>query len=316
MVLRVLVAIALLCGVVHADGKPWADGVSDADQKKAMGVFDVANDLYEKGNYVEALAKYDAALATWNHPAIHYNKAMCLMSLERTLDAFSEMEQAMAQGEAPLGKDLFKEGTRYLKLLGDQVATFGIDLKTPGATVKLDGKTEIKPGMTQRVLAKDEHTLIGEKPGFKTKTIPVTLRGGQTTTIEVKLDPEEKGRTERRWARWKPWAVVAAGGVVAIVGVPLLLSAKSEFELYDSEFAGNDGCPMGCRVELVPSDVAAHKTTAETRQKLAFGAFAVGGATMVAGIVLVVLNQPRLVGAKVTPNVGTEHAGATLSFDW
>ena len=55
---------------------------------------------------------------------------------------------------------------------------------------------------------------------------------------------------------------------------------------------------------------------AEFRQNLGYGLVGVAGATLVTGLVLVVLNQPRLVGGTVSPTLGKEHAGATLTFSW
>jgi hypothetical protein len=43
----------------------------------------------------------------------------------------------------------------------------------------------------------------------------------------------------------------------------------------------------------------------------------VGGAVVVCGLILVVINQPRLVGGPtVSPSVGKESAGATVTFTW
>lgn len=314
MVLRVLVALALLVSVARADDKPWAAGVSEADQKRAMDAFAEANELYEKGNYLESLAKYNAAIKIWDHPAIHYNKAMCLISLERTLDAFEAMEKAMAQGEAPLGKDLYREGKRYLSLLGGQVATLTVELKTQGARVLLDGKTPVTPGSTHRVLAKDEHTLIGDKPGYKTKSVPIKLEGGKTTKIELVLELEERGRTVRRWVRWKPWVVVGASGLIALAGVGTVVSSASKFDKYDGELAL--ACPGGCARDSDAARGVEHfKDEAYSRQNLGYGIIAASGVTLGVGLLLVVLNQPRLVGG-VKPNIGTEQVGATLELSW
>ena len=57
----------------------------------------------------------------------------------------------------------------------------------------------------------------------------------------------------------------------------------------------------------------------EVRDAAAIGAFAVGGALVVSGAVLVLLNQPRVVrddGVRVTPTVRPDGAAVSLSIDF
>lgn len=317
MVLRVLVALALLCGVAFADDKPWAAGVSEADQKAALSKYGEANELFEKGNYVEALPVYEQALASWDHPGIHYNAAVCLINLDRPVEAYEHLEKAMAYGEAPLGKDLYTQGKTYMKALGKQVATLSVTLKTPGAVVKLDGHTLLdEPGtVTRKVLATEPHQLVAEKKDYETETRTLRLQPDATTTLVLEMKLKSRGRTVRRWARWKPWAVVGASGFIGAAGLATILSSKGMFEDYDAEFAMK--CGGGCTVAMSEAmGIEDTRRSAEFRQNLGYGIVGVAGATLATGLVLVVFNQPRLVGARVSPTIGKERAGATLSFSW
>ncbi len=317
MALRVLVALALLCSVAAADDKPWAAGVSAEKQQAALAKYGEANELFEKGNYLEALPVYEQALAAWDHPGIHYNAAVCLINLDRPVEAYEHLEKALAYGEAPLGKDLFTQGKTYMKALGKQVATLAVTLRTPGAVVMLDGRPLLDaPGsVTRRVLATEPHQIVAEKEHYETETRTVTLEGGATTTLVLDMKLKQRGRTVRRWARWKPWAVVGASGAVGLAGLATIVSAKGVFEDYDNRFAAScsGGCTLAMSEQLGLEDV---RRSAEFRQNLGYGLVGVAGATLVTGLVLVVLNQPRLVGATVSPTLGKEQAGATLSFSW
>src|SRR5690606_31593180 len=53
--------------------KPWAAGVSAEDQAKALELYRQGNELFEQARYLDALAKYEVALAAWDHPSIRYN---------------------------------------------------------------------------------------------------------------------------------------------------------------------------------------------------------------------------------------------------
>src|SRR5512140_3282512 len=122
MVLRVLVALMLLGGVVHAGDKPWAAGVPQDKQDQAFKAYDEANNLFAQGEYTKAMEKYDAAIALWDHPGIRYNRAICLINLDRPVEAFQDLNAALKYGEEPLGKDLYNQGLNYQKLLSRQVA--------------------------------------------------------------------------------------------------------------------------------------------------------------------------------------------------
>jgi tetratricopeptide (TPR) repeat protein len=82
---RALVVVCLLCATAVAapDERPWAKGVSAADQKAALALYDEGNKFFEESEYKEALEKYEQALVHWQHPAIYFNAAVCLHHLDQ-----------------------------------------------------------------------------------------------------------------------------------------------------------------------------------------------------------------------------------------
>jgi hypothetical protein len=233
-----------------------------------------------------------------------------LINLDRTVEAYDELQKALVYEEA-LPKELYAQGLTYQRMLSKQVAMLEVRLTTPGAKVQLDGKPLLEDAgtVTQTVLA-TEHRVVVEKPGYETENRRIVLQPGQTTTLVLEMKLKARGRTERRWARWMPWTVVGASGVLGLAGGVAVWTSKAKFKDYDDEFAR--ACPAGCSGDPAESS----KGEAESRQRLGFGIVAAGGATLVAGLVLVVLNQPRLVGASVNPTIGKEHAGAMVSIPW
>src|ERR1043165_522759 len=155
MVLRALVVLALIASAAYADGeKPWTAGKSKAEQDQAFHLYDQANELFAKGEYRDALAKYDEAIAVWDHPGIRYNRAVCLINLDRTVEAFEDLKLALQYGEEPLGKDLYNEGINYQKLLAKQVAEIEVVSKDSGAKISLDGKPlTLTAGRTSMMVA-------------------------------------------------------------------------------------------------------------------------------------------------------------------
>ena len=80
--MRWVVLIALIFGgrAAIADDKPWAAGVSDADQSAALALYKEGNAFFAQSQFKEALEKFVQALKIWDHPAIRYNAAVCLIS--------------------------------------------------------------------------------------------------------------------------------------------------------------------------------------------------------------------------------------------
>ncbi|MDB4956155.1 MAG: hypothetical protein JWO36_3724, partial [Myxococcales bacterium] len=115
------IVLVLALGVstrVHAeDVPPWAAGVSDAHKKSAKTLLDSGNVLFLGHDYVAALEQYKQAVAAWDHPAIRFNIVRCLIQLDRSLDAFDNLQLALKYGAAPLEAAVYNEALAYQKLL-------------------------------------------------------------------------------------------------------------------------------------------------------------------------------------------------------
>lgn len=301
----VVVALALLCGVASADDKPWAKDVPQEMQDKAFGLYEEANKLFADGEYKRALEKYEAAIAEWDHPSIRYNLAVCLINLDRPVDAYQNLTQALRYGEAPLGAALYNEGLNYQKLLSKQVAEIEVSSKDDGARVSLDGKplTLVGGHASTMVAVNETHEVIASKPGYQTLRRPLDkLPAGQKTTIELKLQPLEA-------ARWKPWAVIAGGAVVAGAGAYVYGLARSNIS--DYEKAVETKCPCASDADLgADADLP---DRARTKEIVAYSMFALGGVTIATGVVLVVRGRGH---TSVAPTVTKDSAGVSISGRW
>ncbi len=116
----------------------------------------------------------------------------------------------------------------------------------------------------------------------------------------------------RRFSEWKPWTVLAAGAVVALIGIPLMLDTKSNYDAYDSDIARQ--CPSGCTAKQIPATAQAAYNRGRTENAAAVTLFAAGGAVVATGIVLLILNQPHPEAAGtviVTPAVSGKATGVS-----
>ena len=327
-----LIVVLFLSATAVADDKPWAAGVTEAEQATAVkpwvvGVSEdeqkVALELYAQANvefqgarFAQAVTKYKEALKHWDHPAIHFNLAVSLINLDQPLDAHEHLEQALKYGADPFGADLYAQGLTYRHSLDGQIARVKIACSEPGTSLTLDGAYLFTaPGEVERIVLPGKHQVVGTKQGYLTASETLELLPARLTKYDVHLVALRSAvKVVRRWAAWKPWAVLGSGGGALALGGAAYALANHDFHSYDTGIAAH--CPHGCDATMVSalSDLTATKRHGELAQGVAVSLFAIGGAVAVAGAIAVVLNQPHSAVEHVPmlPAIAPTPGGATL----
>jgi tetratricopeptide (TPR) repeat protein len=98
--------------------RPWAKGVPLAKQEAARETFEEANSLLKDSIFKTAAQKYLDALQQWDHPGIHFNLALTLVSLEKPVEAYEHFKKAIAFGVAPIDEDKLERAKSYIALFG------------------------------------------------------------------------------------------------------------------------------------------------------------------------------------------------------
>ncbi len=304
-----LVALALcapLAARAETPDPPWSRGVSAAAKASAQKLLEQGNELFLANRYKDALAKYEAAAAIWDHPAIRFNMVRAQVALDRPLDAYDNLEKALAYGAGPLEETVFQEAQNYQRLLAKQVSYLAVSCDQAGVTVALDGDALVTcPGTSRVRRAPGKHLLVGRGPGLGTVTRDVVLVGGETETVALHLARPDVASVAR-WARWKPWAVVVGGAAVAGVGIAFNVRARGERD--DLGRRSGTSCPNGCTEQAYADLGLADLEERIVRDnRISLTALAVGGAAVLVGGALVVLNR------KVV-EVSAEPGGARVSI--
>lgn len=302
--------------------RPWAHGVSQENQQAALELFRSGNVALKDSVFLEAIGKYRQALALWDHPAIHYNLALALLNLDQPLEVHEHLVAAMKYGAAPLDTEKLEHARAYKGLIEKQLARVEVTCEEPGASVVMDGRPLFQaPGRYEGLVRAGPHTIIASKEGHLTNSQSKALPAGEKTSIELKLfTADDLTQYRRKWSAWKPWAVVGTGVALAAGGALLHMQARSSYEAFDLGVNACGGC-------VPDTGLADQRTQGDTLQTLAFGGYAVGGAALVTGVVLVYMNrlQPYRVddqvkqpepAVTVAPLVGGGSRGvsATLRF--
>lgn len=280
------------------DTRPWAVGVSPEQQQHALQLFRDANSYHNDGLFLKAVEIYGEALKSWDHPAIHYNLALSLMNLDRPMDVEVSLQKAIKYGAAPLAKDKYDHAKEYLLLIQQQLATVEVSCTKPGAKVSVDGKEVFTVGpngeggsFKSRVKI-GKHTFVAEKPGYNAQIDAPFIGPGEVFRIELKLyTAEELTRYKRRWNKtWFPYAVIAGGAVMGLVGGALELSANASYNEFDDAVA-RCAAQSGSNACTDASDVSGKRDSGDTKRTLGYVAYGIAGAAVVTGAVLVYLNR-------------------------
>ncbi len=289
---------------------PWSKGVSDAAKAQAQALLEEGNALIVQNLDKEALAKYEAALAQWDHPAIRFNMVRALINLDRPIDAQDNLERALAYGAEPLGPEVFAEASTYQRLLAQQIATVTITCDQPAATVTVDGEPiGACPGAHPLRLRVGPHTIAGDGVGLIASTRREGLAAGANPAVAVHLRTlVDVTVTRTRWATWKPWAVAAGGATLGGVGAALIVSARGLRSDYQAALVRECG-ELACDPAQLPVGTADLLERAQFRDRVGVATAIAGGAAVIAGVVLVVLNRPYTVverdaGVALTPTAG------------
>jgi tetratricopeptide (TPR) repeat protein len=271
--------------------------VAAAAQKHALELFRDGNVFFEQSKYTEAVAKYELALASWDHPNIRFNLAICLINMRQPLVAWDHLQKALRFGDAPLGKRLYAEAQTYVAVLESSLADLTLTSTQPEIKIFVDGAPVLAGdgGVHKMKLLPGRHQLVATRPGYTTDSRALDLPAGKPVTEQIALVREvvkvERVNYERRWPWWVPWSAAGSSVVLGVTGGIVYASARSEIRKYDADLARL--CPLGCSDADIPSSLKSHESSARRKSGVAIGLWSGAGALLITGGVMAILNRPR-----------------------
>ena len=280
--------------------RPWADGVSPEEQRAALALFNEGNAQLRDSLFPKAAEKYREALTHWQHPAIHYNLALALVNLDQPIEMYQALEKAMQYGPAPIDDDKFDRAKGLKTLVEKQLANVEYTVDIPGAVLSFDGKESFTgPGTWKQMVTAGEHAVLVRATGYVPTQFNSKIAGGEVDKQDIVLFTENQLMREKRlMGGWVPITVGVTGLAILGGGIFLHQQAKGDFTDYDT---GIRNCAAtdptgGC--SSPPAGLPELKSSAETKQTIAMGLYAVGGVAVATSITLFILNRPTLVRIK------------------
>jgi hypothetical protein len=277
---------------------PWDQNATPAGKSKAKLLVSQGNQHLTDGLMEKAAIAYRDASKQWDHPAIWYNLALSLVSLDQPVEMYEALLKAQRWQDhqpPPLSAEQYLKIKDYLPLIEKQIATVEISCQKEGAQVSLNGKQlfVVERGKPNKYVGKvrvGKHTFVAEKPGFATPVDAPFIGPGETFRVELRLfTADELTRYKRRWEKrtWVPYAVIGGGALVGLVGGGLQLMARSDFDDYDTAVAR-------CRESRCASEeqtLLEMRDRGESKRTMGYVGYGIAGAAVITGAALLYLNR-------------------------
>ncbi|WP_437728405.1 hypothetical protein [Sorangium sp. So ce861] len=298
---RLLLPIALvpLCAgparAEEAPPGPWHEGVSEERKQRAQALFEEARELHRRAMLAEARAKYEEALAAWEQPELRLYLGRVLKLMGLPLLAHENLRLALRWGPGSLDAEKEQEARAAMRALAErELAAIRIRCDEPGAVVLMDGQPWfVGPSAERRMVMPGEHVITAKKNGYFTVVKPILVFAGQEASGRVALSADTVV-SGPRWATWLPWATLGAGAALGIAGGALMRHAASDQGSTDRRLRAS--CDPSCE-PFAPDSYDG----SDLENGLGIGALLVGGATVITGTVLLLVNGPE---AHRTPDRG------------
>lgn len=277
---------------------PWSVGVPAERQQRAFALFEDGNRYLAQALFANALQLYREAVALWDHPVIRYNMTICLVRLDRLLEAHENLTRAMRHGRAPYPSDLeYQQALTHQRQLERQLGQLRVVSYQEGAAIALDGKPLlVGPGVADRVLMPGQYRVTAALPGRRATTYTASVLPGRRLRLEATWRPPPQPRFARRFRRWVPWTVVGAGAAVLVLGAGLHGAARSDLDRFYRQLDAR--VPAHTTGGWWPAELDAttlgHRDRALREARAAYAFLAAGGVLTLSGLVLEALNRPRL----------------------
>jgi hypothetical protein len=289
---------------------PWLQRTSLEQRSATKALVKEGNKRFNNSQFSEAEKKYTAALAIWEHPAIHYNLALALPEQSRPTEVYEHLLAAMQHGERPLGAGRYNYARTLIERMKAGYAWVEVSCACEASAKISSGEWLVrkKDGSFWGLVPPGTHTLVATMKNHPPAATSLSLTGGQ----QVRLRLGES----RPYSTWKLVTALGAGAAVAAGGGLLHVQAGKDFRAFDDGINRCGGC-------IPEPGVARHRKRALTLQKVAVGSYALGGAAVLTSLVFLYNNQlqSRLLPMEhdearlvIAPTLGGQEKGLLATF--
>jgi len=175
------IALALL---LRAGG-----AAAQTDEEKAKKHFQQGATLYNEGSYTAALIELKQSFKLKPNWKVRFYIGVALQALNRFVEAEKELKLYLEEGGAGVPADKKAQAEDIVSQLSGLIGSIVIVADTAGAAVTVNGKPAGTTPLAQALRLDIGHYAISlKKEGHEDFSTEVELPGGETVTVEAKLE--------------------------------------------------------------------------------------------------------------------------------
>jgi hypothetical protein len=319
--------IPLLVALSLSPTTAWAQP-SDSDRATARTLANEGQEALDKGDYKTAVDRFSRADALFHAPTLLLALARAQVGLGKLVSASETYNRIVSEGATPKSPPQFvkavEDATKELEALGARIGNLVVEVRgSDGASVTLDGEPVPNAALgVKRPTDPGEHVLRATAPGMTDASVKFTLAEGATRNVTLELKPPTPGGggavDEAKPSSTQKMVGIALAGVggagLVLGGITGSLALNQHGELAKLCNAMTRICPSGQQDAL---------NSFHTVSAISTIGFAVGGAAVAAGVILI-LTAPspkraepavaRQGAVEISPVIGAGYLGVTGRF--
>jgi hypothetical protein len=279
-----------------------AAGTNAQDRARAQTLLGEGATLYEHGDYMGALDRFNAAYAAYPSSKIWFNIGQAYRVLGRPVEARDAYRHFL--DEVPnASRENREDAQASLEGLQKWLGQLTVSCESAGAQITIDGKTVGQaplPGPVWVTPGRHQVTAVraGDCPIVENAEVPTGARltvaliplHGSLAARPAGVDLGERAKQQGRdqgWMLGRKWTWVAAGATVVLTGAAAIVgwSMQSRFDELRGSCGRGSATPVGCS----QSDIDSLHTRKVTANVL-WGA--AGAAALTTGVLFFVEGRP------------------------
>jgi membrane protein implicated in regulation of membrane protease activity len=318
LTLLAVLALAAWPAAVRAQTPPQP-AATPAPETEAARVLDEARDLFKRtGDATRARALFERSYELEPSWRALNGIALMLETQGAAVEAIVAYERLLVEFAAELDDEQRTRLERRVERLRGLTGVLVVDAAQTGAFVTFDGESLGKAPLHRELrVMPGKHVVVATLAGHVPLSPTIEIRAGQTRTVPLHLDPVpvrvevEDTREVRLVPAWLPWTTLGAGLLMAGAGYFTLRDAQRDADDFDAGLRAGwgDGQAAAPRAEDPLLESAREKHTIGVSLAIT------GGAIAVTGVVLAVLNRPRVHVTRRLPRLVLGAHGFLLGFD-
>ena len=247
-----LAALAISLATTSSFAQPADDQSTDSNEalEKAREHYQLAIELYQAGDYEQALVEFERAYKLSPNYRVLFNIGQTAITLRNYPLALRSFEQYLEDGGNNVPKDRQENVKSDIESLKRRVARIDVNVNEEGSEVLIDGEvTGVTPLEEPLMVNAGRHTILVRKRGWIEQRRSVTLAGAEIVNLTIELEeatsdspvplvwppggdrPTEEEKASYLWVPWTITGVLATGTAVAGIGAVIAHSDLEDLQV-------------------------------------------------------------------------------------